>query len=300
MRTRLLIPFLSIVAIGCATDDTPDEAATSDQPQEYASTADAASLAAFISDWETHYNMGHGSMVADFFNEDGLMWSGAGGMAFGREAIAAMLQGAIDAASPHLTVAIDDQVISGDFAVARGTYSSEGTVDGEAAGSSGYWMSYSEMTDGEWKLHGLISNLDSEQATPGFVSGEMPAPLEDASLAAEGAEYFQTHFNMGHAGMVADRYAPDAVSMGAGQAAVTGREAIRANLEALASQGAQISITPFAAGELDNGMIAAVGTYTMEIDGATVDGYYANLSRPSDEGTQQIVWSLTGVIPSGM
>jgi len=299
MRIRTLIPFLSIAALGCAAD-TADEAATSEAPQEYASTADAASLAAFVDGWATHYNMGHGSMVADFFAEDGLDWSGAGGMAFGREAIAASLQGAIDASSPHLTVAMDDQVISGSFAVARGTYSTEGTVDGEATSNSGYWMSFSEMIDGEWKLHGLVSNLDSEQATPGFAATEMPEPLENASLAAEGAEYFQTHFNMGHAGMVAERYAEDAVSMPAGGAAVTGREAIQAGLETLTSQGAQVSITPFAAGELDNGMVAAVGTYTMEIAGATTNGYYANLAQPSEDGTVQLVWSLTGVIPGGM
>lgn len=299
MRTRLLIPFLSIVALGC-TAETADEVATTEEPQEYASGADAASLAAFIGDWETHYNMGHGSMVADYFAEDGLMWSGSAGLLFGREAIEASLQGGIDMASSQITLELDDQVISGNFAVARGTYATTGSVDGDAVGNSGYWMSYSEMIDGAWTSHGLVSNLDSEQATPAFAAGEMPEPDESGSLVAEGTEYFQTHFNMGHAGMVADLYAEDAVVMGAGQAAVTGREAILASLEAMTEQGAQISITPYAAAELDNGMVTAIGTYTMEIDGTTTYGHYAGLYRVLDDGSRQTVWSLTSAHPSGM
>ncbi len=30
------------------------------------------------------------------------------------------------------------------------------------------WMSYAEMVDGEWKLHGLVSNIEEGQSAPGF------------------------------------------------------------------------------------------------------------------------------------
>ena len=77
------------------------------------------------------------------------------------------------------------------------------------------WMSYAEMVDGEWKLHGLVSTIEEGQSAPGFQHTEMPAPHESAAMAAAGAAYFVTHFNAGHAAMVAERYAEDVVLIGA-------------------------------------------------------------------------------------
>ncbi len=109
------------------------------------------------------------------------------------------------------------------------------------------WMSYAEMVDGEWKLHGLVSNIEEGQSAPGFQHTEMPAPHESAAMAAEGAAYFVTHFNAGHAAMVAERYAEDVVLIGAPE---DGRAAMQANLQEMIDGGAQVTVTPFAAAEL--------------------------------------------------
>jgi ketosteroid isomerase-like protein len=298
MRIRLLIPFLALATAGCAaeTGDTAEETTAAAEPQEYASNADAASIAAFVNDWQTHYNMGHGTMVGtNFFAEGGLMWSGGQGMAFGAEAVGAMLQGGIDNAGTKLEIALDDQIIRGNLAVARGTYSSEGSIDGQAVGNSGHWMSYQEMIDGEWKVRGLISNIGDGQEAAGFQHGEMPAAVESAAMAAEATGYFVTHFNMGHPDMVADRYAENVVLMGG--TLEEGREAIRARLTAMSEAGSQIAITPWAAAELGDDYITSIGTYTITTDGEAVMGHYSNVSRKMEDGTLSTVWSLTSNHP---
>ncbi len=66
-------------------------------------------------------------------------------------------------------------------------------------------------------------------------------------MAAEGAAYFVTHFNAGHAAMVAERYAEDVVLIGAPE---DGRAAMQANLQEMIDGGAQVTVTLFAAAEL--------------------------------------------------
>ncbi|MFV1988761.1 MAG: nuclear transport factor 2 family protein, partial [Gemmatimonadota bacterium] len=290
MRIRVLTPFLAIAALAC-TAETADEPATAEDPQEYASNADAASIASFVNDWQTHYNMGHGAMVAGYFSEDGLMWSGSQGMIHGSQTIAAALQGEMDLASPQITIGVDDQVIRGNFAVVRGTYSAEGTIDGEVTANSGQWMSFNEMIDGEWKVHGLISNIGEGQEAPGFQSTEMPEPHESAAMGAEGASFFETHFNMGHPDMIAERYAENAVLMGT--TIDYGRDALIANLTELTDAGAQVTITPFASSELGDDYVMSIGTYTMEIDGAASTGHYSNLALKTEDGSLRTLWSLT-------
>ncbi len=294
MRIRLLTPFLAIAAIACAAE-TADETATAEEPQEYASNADAASLAAFVSDWQTHYNMGHGSMVGDYFADDGLMWSGSQGLIHGSEAIGAALQSGIDMASAQMTIGLDDQVIRGNFAVARGTYSTEGTVDGEASGNSGHWTTYAEMIDGEWKIHGLISNIGEGQDAPAFQHSEMAEAHESAAMVADGTEYFQTHFNMGHPEMVAGRYAENAVLMGG--TLEHGRDALAATLKEMTDAGAQITVTPFAAAELGDDYVTSIGTFAIVTAGTTVSGHFSNLAVKTEDGTLETLWSLTSIHP---
>lgn len=300
MRIRSLTPFLALAIVACSAETAEEAAdvAAAPETQEYAAGADAASLAAYVADWETHFNMGHGSMVADYFTDDGLMWSATSGIAFGKEAIAAALQRGMDMASPQITIEMDDQIIEGDMAIARGTYRSEGSVDGQPTGNSGYWMSFAQMTDGEWKTLGLISNVDSDQPTPGFQAAEFPEPMEDASIVAEQAEFFVTHMNMGHAEMVAERYAEDVISMPSGQPLSTGRDGVLARLSEMAAAGAQFTVTPYAAGEFGDDHVASIGTYTIEMDGETINGHYSNLARRTADGGLEFIWELTARHPN--
>lgn len=296
MRIRNFAPFLAIAGLACGAE-TAEETAATEEPQEYAATADAASLAAMTADWQTHYNMGHASVVAGYFAEDGLMWSGSAGMAFGSDAIAAALQGGIEAASPQLSIVNDEQIVVGNLGLARGTYTSEGTMDGQATVNSGGWMTFAEMIDGEWKIHGLISSIPAGQAAAGFTHSEMPAVHESAAMVAEGTEFFQTHLNMGHAEMVAERYAEDVVLIGSEE---NGRAALLATLQGMVDAGAQVTVTPFAAGEVGDEYVASIGTFTITVDGATTMGHYSNVATKNEDGTLTTVWSLTSQHPAGM
>ena len=302
MRIRILTPFIALAIAACGADQadqaaTAEGAATAEEgAQEYASNADAASIAAYVNDWQTHYNMGHGTMVANnYFAPDGLLWSAQAGMAFGNEAIAALLQGGIDMASPQLTIGLDDQVIRGNFAVARGTWETEATVDGASSTSGGNWMTYMEMIDGQWKAHGLITSLTEGEPSPNFAHPQMPAVHESASMVAGWPSFLATHMNMGHADMVADRYAENAVVMVEG--VVEGREAIRTGLKEMAEEGAKLSVTPFAAAALGDDYVTSIGTWTDEVGGETMMGHYSNLLRKNADGTLQPVWELWGRHP---
>lgn len=310
MRIRLLAPFLAVAVLAC-TAETADQAEDTamveetQEPadtQEYASEEDAAALAAVFEYYETHYNMGHGSMVADVFQEDGLFVSGVSGIVAGREAIAEAFQGNMDSASPQVDIEVDDQMIAGDLGVARGTFSYEPTAEGATGGASGYWMSLADRTEDGWKLRGIVSNVDSEQERPNFTHADLPPGEGDmgTELVADGAEYYQTHFNMGHPDMVAARYAEDAVAMMGGRSAVTGREAIAAALKEYTDQGAQLTISPWAAEPFGEDMVVGLGTFTMELEGQTAEGHYTGLYRVLDDGTTQIVWALTSVNPPAM
>jgi len=306
MRTRLFTPLLAFAVFACGgesadTADQADATAAATETQDFASTGTAEALDEMVSGWQTHYNMGHGSMVADFFNDDAIMWSGGQGMAFGKEAITAMLQGGIDANHPQISITTDEEIIEGDQALARGTYTTNGTTDGgEAISSSGYWISLSNWNGDAWKIRGLISNVDSEQDLSGFVHAEMPAPNESASMVADNAAYTVTHFNMGHAGMVASRYAEDAIAMFSGAPALEGRAAIEAYMTGLTDQGAQLAVTPWAAAPVGDDLVTSIGTFTLTIGDQVSMGHFANLLRKMDDGTMQTVWVLTAVHPAGM
>ncbi len=303
MRSRLLTLFLAASVAACA-GETAEQAA--EGAQEYAAGAGAnaeavAAVAAIAQYWQTHYNMGHASMVVSKVVDDAIYWSGDGTMLFGKPALEAHLTAEIAAGKPQVQIKQDEALVFGNYASGRGTYSVTATADGQSVTNTGYWMTLAENVGGEWKLHGVVSNQDSEgQTTMPSEQMAMPAPSEGASLLAESSQYYVTHFNMGHAPMVAQRYTEDAVGMFSGAPALTGRAAIQERLTRLTEAGAKLSITPFAARELDAQHIAGIGTYTLEVPGQpAVSGHFAALYRRGADGLM-IHRVITGNHPAAM
>lgn len=302
MKNRLLaVPLLAIIA-GCGGEATEQEAVT-EEPQAYAAgaDADAEAVAALADYYETHFNMGHGSMVADKFSEEALQWTGNGDMVFGREAIATSLTAQIDAMSPQISLTQDEVILFGDAAITRGSFSLTGTVDGESIANTGNYMSLSTRAeDGTWSLEGGVSNLDSETQTiaPGEAM-DMPEG-EGAELLTDVMEYYVTHMNMGHGSMVAERYTEDAVGMFSGAAALMGRTAIEARMNALAEAGAQMQITPWSARALDDDNITGIGTFTIETADGTANGHFAGLWKRGDDGVLRAHWILSSNHPTAM
>lgn len=300
MRSSRMGPWLAVLAVGiaaCGGETTTEEPA---EAAEEAAVDEVAALAALADYWETHYNMGHPDMVASRMDETGLMFAGTGARLFGRDAIQASLASQIEGASPQVEITQDEALVFGESAVARGTYRLAGNADGTEFANTGYWMSLASKVDGEWKIRGLVSNLDSQdQAVLPSEAAEMPEAQPSAASVAERADYYATHFNLGHPDMVADTYTEDAVTMGSGEAMIAGREAIRARLTAMTDAGSQVDIVPWASHEMDGGnWVAGVGTFTMSVpDQPDVDGHWHALYQRVD-GELQLHWLLTGQSPA--
>ena len=73
---------LALVALTLACGGNGEPAADTEPPADVVAEdgGAVAAMQAISDNWETHYNLGHPSMVASKMQEDGLLWSGNGSM----------------------------------------------------------------------------------------------------------------------------------------------------------------------------------------------------------------------------
>lgn len=291
MRIRTLAPFALALSIACGGAET-EEAATEEMTEamdDAPAMLDADAAMATITDyWQTHYNMGHGSMVASKFVEDGVLWGSSGAMLYGREAIGEGLQSRMDAGSSEIAIHPGAAMGFGEQVVARGHY----VLTGGDARNSGYYLGVAENVDGEWALKGMVANLDTpDQTMSAGAMMDMPEGM-GGDLVQESSDYFVTHYNMGHASMVANTFTEDAVAMLPGEGAREGRAAVEEGLQALFDAGVMFSgMTTWSAHDLDDGHAVGIGTYGTEDGGA---GHYAALYSRGDDGNLMLHWFLMG------
>ena len=291
MRIRTLAPFALALSIACGGAET-EEAATEEMTEamdDAPAMLDADAAMATITDyWQTHYNMGHGSMVASKFVEDGVLWGSSGAMLYGREAIGEGLQSRMDAGSSELAIHPGAAMGFGDQVVARGHY----VLTGGDARNSGYYMGVAENVDGEWALKGMVANLDTpDQTMSAGAMMDMPEGM-GGDLVQESSDYFVTHYHMGHASMVANTFTEDAVAMLPGERAREGRAAVEEGLQALFDAGVMFSgMSTWSAHDLDEGHAVGIGTYGTE-DGS--GGHYAALYSRGEDGSLMLHWFLMG------
>jgi len=302
MKLRLLLAVFVVVVLaacgGGADTETPAPA-----PAETAAPMDDdAALEERTEYYVTHYNMHHPSMVVELYTDDAVVLEADGSVHDGKAAILAAMEADV-AGSPTLTVDTADRVIVGDAAVARGTFSVEMTPEGAAEPMtvSGNFMTLHQRAAGEWKIHRLITNFDSEPAPGTEMTGlpaEAPPELADSPLAAV-RDYYQTHFNMGHGSMVASMFEEDAVVAFANQPWMEGRAAVEAHLNAEVEAGATgLVIHPVGAEDLGEGWAIEGGWFEINTAGGMVNGTYMVLGRQQDDGAYRIHWSLANGHPA--
>jgi len=85
---------------------------------------------------------------------------------------------------------------------------------------------------------------DEAAEAPAAAEAAAPAMSADETALAAAAEYFETHYNLGHAGMVATLYADSAWYLGADGTLAEGAAAIEVFLGSRAAMSPQIEITP--------------------------------------------------------
>ncbi len=299
MRIRTLAPFALVLTIACGGEAGEDAEMTEEEQSATEAMPEASgeeAMAELTDYWATHYDMGHPGMVADKFAEDAIIWDGHGSRYYGREAIAGALESAIEAGRSDIEFHPDETLVFGHSAVAIGHFVASGMAGDEEVMNSGYYMSLAEQVDGVWMLKGFISNLDApDQPMMEGMMMESPTEGEGAELIQEHGDYVVAHYNMGHASMVADRYAEDAVVMPAGAPSVSGRAAVQEWLQSMMDAGVSFDgMTGWGAHELDESHVLGAGDYSVESPDGTMSGHFAGLYVRGEDGSLQARWLITG------
>lgn len=279
------VPALALAAAlltGCAgeANEEPPVAVVSDEQ----------AIEAVRSYWETHYNMHHADMVASTYADSAWTLPADGGWIQGRAAIEADLaEGMASAAT--VTIGGGTPIILGDMAVGMGTYAISVPAEGGDTGWSGAYLNIMTRASGEWKILGSITNYDAARPEGWSWAPPMTDPPAEDGTMKDLTEYFATHYNMGHASMVADLYTEDAMAAFSDGPVLSGGAAIEAALTAGMVPGTQLAIHDVGTLPLGEGWAVDGGWYAVTAsDGGAVvqSGAYLNLLRQEADGSWKI------------
>ena len=304
MRFRSTIPLALGLLIAACAPEAQETAETT--TQEYESPAAAGELvAALAATYEELYNAGDAAGVAGMYAEDAIVLMSTSEIVEGREAIGAATELFITLNSPQLSIKPIAQMTVGDWVLDRGSYSNMITADGEPATLTGSYLSLSRRSGDGLIMHRLAVNFDGPPPIP------MPAPepteaaaVIDGPLADFIASYTE-HYNMGHASVVAEHWAEDAVAMFAEQPVRSGRAEIEAMIEEfMTTFSPQLTFLDGATDMIGDGVAVNRGTFSVEstVDGQTMtrSGTYLLVARQEDDGTWKIQWGLSNLEPMAM
>lgn len=145
-------------------DDAPAPAGAPADPapgMPPATDATHQALSDLAAEYARHFNLGHASMVADFFTEDGVAMYAESEPAVGREAITAALEARMATGSPQLTIhQTGVRALAGGAFVTTGWVEIEATVDGQTVTRQGNYVTVNEPTDdGSFLIRWALSNL---------------------------------------------------------------------------------------------------------------------------------------------
>lgn len=290
----------SALVLAIAACGGGDQEATAGEPAETEAVVDDATVLAEMTDYfETHYNMGHGSMVADLYAEDAGFMSANGQVLEGREAIAAYFQAGMDAMSPQIQIDQAEQLIFGDMAVARGNYTITAESEGNPVNYGGAYLNVLRRAGDGWEVHGAVTNysMDAGDLWVGMPEGT-EAPPENSMMTSL-AEAYETHYNLGHPSMVADLFTEDAAVSFPGEGWINGTEAINQSLTAgMEEAPGELDIHGVETIELADGTAVDAGWYEFTANGEQVAwGTYALVGQQNADGEWRIHWLVGNASP---
>lgn len=299
----LTLPLLVVAACSSGESDADAMSEAEEAPAAEAMAASAEeALDALRGEWQTHYNLHHPEMVADFYTDSAVVLHADQYVHEGREAITAWLTETMES-DPTATITTIETQVFGDQAVSMGTYSVEGTTpEGEALALSGHYMNYAENVDGEWRIAGSITNYDEPRPEDWSWGDPGEEPPENGTM-TELVEAYETHYNLQHPDMVADLYTEDAVIAFANEPLLEGREAIAARLTEELAEPAYLDVHDVWTQALDDTHQMDAGWYEVTAgEGGDVlqTGIYMNLVERQDDGSWKIQWMVTNGRPAAM
>jgi ketosteroid isomerase-like protein len=250
--------------------------------------------------WETHYNMHHPDMVATTYADSAWLLRADGGYVEGRAAIQADLAEDM-AESPTATITSTDVILMGDMASGMGTYEVALAPEGGASTSfGGTYLNILTKASGEWKILGGITNYDSARPDGWTWADPMTEPPTDEGTMTSVSDYYATHWNMGHASMVADTYTEDALESFSNGPILRGRAAIEAAIAERMASGTKLTIHDVATMPLADGWAADGGWVQGEAadgSGPVQMGTYLNIMKQQADGSWKIHRSVTTAQP---
>ena len=295
MTTRFGFIVTAGLLAGCAGDKAgnkaPDPAADE--------TAAQAAVAKLHTDYVTHFNLHHASVVADLYADSAGYFGADGSIDQGKTAIQKGLEETM-AASPTITLSPAETKVFGDRALTRGSYTIAMTPPGGAAVTlAGHYLTASERQNGVWKIGTVVSNYDAPPpaGTPRDTTTMPPPPPDNGTLKDLVAAFVQ-HYNLGQASVVAGLYTDSAHSAFADTTEADGRAAIEAYLTKQVAQGSpQLTIHDVSTTELPGGWAIDGGWYEVKATSpkgpVNRAGVYLLLAQRQADTSWKIHWSVT-------
>lgn len=297
-RTSLVL-FTGLFALACA-GDTSQEGMAEDASAEVASetmSADEAAIDQIRMDYMQHYNMHHAPVVADLYTDSAFWLPASGEVLMGREAIQASMEESM-AGMPTLDLTRRETMLFGDYAVALGDYGIQTSMEGTPLSAAGHYLTVFNREGGAWKITGAVTNYNAAppEGMP-MSTAEAEIPDEEGTMADLTTAY-ETHFNLGHADMVADLFTDDAVAALSNLPIAEGRAAISAVMgERFAMGSPKIDLHDVGTLDLGDGWAVDGGWYEINATGEagpiTQRGNYMMLARQQADGAWKIHWVVS-------
>ena len=292
------IAVAATLLVGCAGEANDESQEAADAVVAVAS--DDQAIEDVRAYWETHYNMHHAEMVASTYADSAWSLPADGGLLSGRAAIEAALAAGM-ASSPTASITSRDVLLMGDMAVSMGTYAVTAAPEGgESMSWSGTYLNVLTKASGDWKILGAIANYDAARPEGwAWTAPGAEAPADEGTM-KELTDYYATHWNMGHASMVADLYTDDALQSSANGPVLEGRAAIETAMAERMESGATLTIHDVGTMPLGEGWAADGGWYAINgPDGTAVQmGSYVTILKQQEDGSWKIHRSVTNGQPA--
>jgi ketosteroid isomerase-like protein len=303
MTARLSKLLLAALFLTACADGAREESAETAAASEV--SPDEAAIDQIRTDYIAHYNQAHPQIVAAFFTDSAFGLWADGAIRMGKPAIEAGLQEDLGTPpTPTLDLQNGELTLFGDRAVGRGTYAVNVTPpQGAPATINGSYLTYFVKANGEWKIHGVLTNFHAPppEGTP-LKEPEGEPPPDEGTMKEFVASYMQA-YNAGDWAAVANFYAEDAQVAFANIAPLSGKAAVQARfVERFGTNKPTLEVHDVGTVDLDATHKLDGGWYTLNAlspEGArmTQSGTFLNLLEQQADGSWKIKWAVTNGNP---
>lgn len=163
MRLPAPVFSLTLALVFAACEQQPAPTPDTTEPEVDAAAAEAA-IRAHVDEFVAAWNMADNAALGPMIAEDIVLMQPDGPLLQGRDAVLATMAEEIDIEMVQQTAAVDEVIVVGDHAYARGTWNVDPTPaageEGEAA--NGKWsVLYARGADGAWQMSRWMWNQDA-------------------------------------------------------------------------------------------------------------------------------------------